>query len=667
MSAEVEQAVAQGRAPTSWLTQPRRAAARAVGSVPRHHLVILALITCIGFARGFFWVLTTEVWSPIDEAQHYAYVDSLATGNGIPIVGEDLVPNDVLYVWKATPTFWFHSSPLQPTTADGRWGATAQQYEGGGVQGPLYYMLMTLPYWLLKPFGILWAIYAMRITSVLVSLLTIPLTWLLAREIFPQRPAVWLAAPALVVLVEGFNANVAAINNDALMIPISTAALIPMAQMPRGLTMKQASLGGTLFGLAFLTKGTTLALAPLLGLMLAIVVLQRREPLSKVFRWTILYGAVAGAVVAPYFLWNLLTYGALSASEQVLAITGPVQGYLPFTAEAIRIHWTIARTGFWEYQLYSPGPNSYTDVFEWAAIAAFLIGAAVAAFRRDLLGLLMLVWLGAAFPLAFLTKLAMTYALFEGVGSGVGRHMYVALAPLCILIAAGFIRPFGARWGSIALVAIAAIALGREPGQIQRYVDVAYASGIIDGNLVPAAEQTWNDGYTAAEGVRFDPPCPVEVVGLGIDGAPPPQVTLADGAASQSLQLTGTFGNFALYALNTPRSQPFVLNLPSGTPIGSSKTEREPRISLVNGAADPLAQMYCRTEDPKASRFSQRYDPQHPKGLTYDRVQTWATGWAWLARAALVGTVAGVILIEAKRRLERRGRPTSGASETIRQ
>jgi len=80
-------------------------------------------------------VFTVEVWNPIDEAQHYSYVESIATGNGLPVVGEDKLSSDILEIAKASPTQPFQSQGYL-LTEDFDWGAFGESYEGGGVQGP---------------------------------------------------------------------------------------------------------------------------------------------------------------------------------------------------------------------------------------------------------------------------------------------------------------------------------------------------------------------------------------------------------------------------------------------------------------------------------------------------------------------------------------------------
>src|SRR5450759_2805706 len=141
------------------------------------HIWLLSLILAIGFVRGMYWVATMEVWSRVDEAQHYGYVESLAQGHGMPEVGKDKLQLDARGVAKASPTIGFRSFGLYTVSEDSDWGVYGNLYEGGGYQGPLYYALLVPVYWVAHPLGIIRTIYALRLATLLILLTSIPLLW----------------------------------------------------------------------------------------------------------------------------------------------------------------------------------------------------------------------------------------------------------------------------------------------------------------------------------------------------------------------------------------------------------------------------------------------------------------------------------------------------------
>lgn len=61
----------------------------------RWHKWALLLLCVVGLIRGLYWVGTLAFWNHIDEMQHFGYVESLATGDGMPVVGHDLLSDEV--------------------------------------------------------------------------------------------------------------------------------------------------------------------------------------------------------------------------------------------------------------------------------------------------------------------------------------------------------------------------------------------------------------------------------------------------------------------------------------------------------------------------------------------------------------------------------------------
>ncbi|MEY2426928.1 MAG: hypothetical protein QOI61_2500, partial [Actinomycetota bacterium] len=160
----------------------------------RSQLIALSAITLVGLLRGGWWVAVTEVMSPIDEAAHVDYVASVANHGRPPKVGRDLVRNQTLELAKESVTSPWRPSPLTSDHDDPKWGSFAQSYEG--VQPPLYYALLAAPWKLLHGYGELTMLYLLRALGLLMAIATVPLLWLLGRELFPDRPEISLGAPA---------------------------------------------------------------------------------------------------------------------------------------------------------------------------------------------------------------------------------------------------------------------------------------------------------------------------------------------------------------------------------------------------------------------------------------------------------------------------------------
>jgi len=242
--------------------------------------VVLALLTLCAVARGGYWAVTFETWSPVDEAQHFGYVESLATGHGIPTVGRDRVSNAVMSIAKASPTYFARSRPFSPTAADDNWGAAREQYEG--IHGPTYYALMVPAYWIGDAVSPLAALYTVRLASVLLGALAIPLAWLLARRLLPDRPLAWLLGPGLLVCVNGFSATAATVSNDTLIMTGSAAVLLLATRAAASPRWAPAAVTGAAAGAVFVGKTTALGLFPLVAI---VAFVQHRNGLATTNHW----------------------------------------------------------------------------------------------------------------------------------------------------------------------------------------------------------------------------------------------------------------------------------------------------------------------------------------------------------------------------------------------
>jgi hypothetical protein len=609
------------------------------------------LLILIGLARGVFWSFTVEVWNPVDEAQHYAYVESMARGHGMPIVGDDELTLGILEVAKASPTQPYQSQAYM-LSEDADWGPFGQSYEGGGVQGPLYYALLSPAYWISHPIGDVASIYALRIGSVMISLAAVPLLWVLARRLFPTRPEIWLAAPALLVLIQGFNSNVASVNNDSLVVPVCIAAMIPVADALRGLQTRQAVAGGVLLGLALLTKPTTATLALYTGLILLWLLASRREPLSAVLRWGVVYGAVTITVLLPYIAWNLYEYGAYSASSQVHAITGPVQGRLPRTFDSLKIHAHNARVGLWDLQPLSLGTHSgYVRLLQWGAACSVLIGLVASVRSRSRIDVVILIWSGLAVPIAFLAVLSTSQILFDGTGTVVGRHLYAGLGLAALAFSGGLMVGLGRRLGTAVFIAIIGLALISERELTNHYIDSTYALGVLEGGLAPVVDQPVNEGFVHVDRVELSAPCPAEALAMTFRDDPPAALTvLSDETRGQQAPYLGRIGVVDIYTLTPPAIGSVTVE--PGVDIAYSPNRDDPRITVPGLSGDPVVRIYCQVADAREARFNQLYPPLHPD-FSYGTLRAWPTIWylaGWLTLGGAIVFAASLGYVYLRRR-----------------
>lgn len=617
---------------------------------------MLAAILLAGLLRGLFWAVTIEVWSPVDEAQHYSYVTALGQGE-LPVIGEDRVPDEVLDVALDSAVGGARSQPFRADAHDERWGAAREQYEAG--QPPLYYVAAIVPQRLGALTGLKASIFVVRAATVVLSLLAVIVAYALARELFPRRPAVWLLAPALLVLVGGFNTNLATITNDAL-VPATAAAMIPTARALRyGLTTRRAVATGALLATAMLTKSTAVPVPLYIAAAVTAAVLIGRYAWRDGARWLTVAAGVSVVAYLPWVAWNLMTYGSPTAAEEVLStITGPLQPAFPLSPRGIWQHVELAVSSYWNGQVVPKSSlvdfmllDAHTVAWSVAVLGGAVAGLVATSRRGARDERLALGWLLSTAPLTLVTFLVIVYATLDGSQITIGRMMYPSLVPLTVLLAAGAVVAFERRVGTVALAGVAAIALSFEPVHVRNHIEIVYASGIFDG-LTPVVDQWRNDAWQPGGTIMFAPPCAAEAVGITFATEPPPHAVNAtiDGRL-QLLTLSGRPAFQAgppvgVYRLPTARSERFEVQVPRTVNVGSFEVDRDPHLAFTNRDGDPVARIYCRTADPVADRFDQTYAVNHPDWISLGMLRAWPEVWLWLARAAFVLAVVRALTRE---------------------
>ncbi len=236
----------------------------------------LAIVLILFAILGTLYSVVTPIFEASDELWHYPMVEVIARTGQLPV------------------------QPTEPGTSSGPWRQE-------GSQPPLYYALgAALTFWIdtsdldvvrqpnpharageITPerdnvnlvihnpaaerfpwSGTVLAVHIVRLLSVALGAWAVYLTWALVRELFPAQP--WLALTA--AAVHGFTPMYlfisSSVNNDNLIVPLSTLALLLMVrrvkqagQMPRASASAYAYTGlGIVIGLGLLTKASGIAL-----------------------------------------------------------------------------------------------------------------------------------------------------------------------------------------------------------------------------------------------------------------------------------------------------------------------------------------------------------------------------------------------------------------------
>lgn len=244
-------------------------------SLPKH--IVLNGIILNGILTGYaLLAITYSVVTPLfeapDELYHFQLVNYLATHWQLPV--QPLTDPAKVGPWAQEggqpPLAYFLAaliiapidrSDLAEISQPNPYAALGEAHaDGSNLNVVIHHFARERLPW----HGAVLAVHLARLLSVLYGLCAIYLTWLLARELFPQQP--WLAngAAAIHAFTPMFIYVSAAVNNDALLIPLCTLALWLLVRLvktnhPR---LRDFIAVGFVIGCALLTKTSALALLP---------------------------------------------------------------------------------------------------------------------------------------------------------------------------------------------------------------------------------------------------------------------------------------------------------------------------------------------------------------------------------------------------------------------
>ncbi len=391
-------------------------------------------------ALGVLFVRATPLFETPDEGLHYAVIEWLRRGYGLPV--QDPANPQAIYGQEGSqpPLYYVLAAALTAglTSGDFEQVFVYNPHSRIGVPGTTHNVRWYRPAPPTATGETERVGRVVRWFSLALSAVTLSLVYALARQLRLSR-GLALAATALAAFNPMLIFIHAAINNDNLLMLLSTATLVGLARWSRqpGWPGWRWAVGmGVLLGLAVLSKVSGLVLWPVVGLGLlarAIQLAGWRALFTP--RWVGRLAApfvVAGLVCGWWFVRNLMLYGELLGTRTMVAVVGaravPVDALTLVAQE-----WYGFYLSFWGvFGVFTVLPHPAVQmVFHTVTLAALAGGVMVLARAR-----------GRAYMPALL-------ALFVGltlVGvlqwtwqtpASQGRLLFGAIAPLSLGLAVG--------------------------------------------------------------------------------------------------------------------------------------------------------------------------------------------------------------------------------------
>lgn len=258
----------------------------------------LALIVLIYFVIATLYAIWTPKWQAPDEPAHFNYIRHIAETGTLPV----LQPGDYdqAYLEKIKAEKFPATLPIDSI-----------RYES--YQPPLYYLVATPLYWLMRGAGIDAAVIALRLFSVVLGVLVLLVAFNVIHSIYPDDRLLALATVGLMATIPQHIAVSASISNDlAAELVLVLIVWLAVKRIQRTLSDSQyVWLGGILFGAALLTKTTVYVPGAiiLLGAQVAYTRLNASRLTFYSLRFPFYSFALALLVASPMFIRGALIYG----------------------------------------------------------------------------------------------------------------------------------------------------------------------------------------------------------------------------------------------------------------------------------------------------------------------------------------------------------------------
>jgi 4-amino-4-deoxy-L-arabinose transferase-like glycosyltransferase len=296
-----------------------------------------ALILLSYLFLGTLFALRLPAWQAPDEPAHYNVMAQMAAGNLLPKIEMGDWDNDYLEALKA--------QDFAPELLD---NLSSVQYENH--QPPLYYWLGT-PFFLVSNGNL----FVIRLYSLVLGAVTVIISYLIGKEIFPNQPQIALGTMALVAFLPQNLHILSSVNNDALAGLVIADMLLSSIRYLKGKNTEARHLG-FLLGIAFITKTTVYFMA---AVLLLVIVLRNWGDKSKLVRELLSFGIPASIFALFYWGRNLFVYGfpdflGLKAHDSV--VVGQ-----PRTGDYIT---QIGLNNYWQ-EAFSTSFNSFWGQFGW--------------------------------------------------------------------------------------------------------------------------------------------------------------------------------------------------------------------------------------------------------------------------------------------------------------
>jgi 4-amino-4-deoxy-L-arabinose transferase-like glycosyltransferase len=444
--------------------------------------LLLVLWLCF-VLRGIFYCVAFPVWEGFDEPSHFAFIQYVSSHRGLPVASTP-VSREVEASLHLLPLSWeqrLHVIAPPIFTEDSYWRLPPQtraemqrrvqqvsvaeeralasaptMYEA--QQAPLYYWLMSVPVRLAEHWGLPARVMLLRILSLLVASLIVPIAYATAIRVLGRWDQA-IGVVAVLVCMPELMIDICRVGNDSLSVLLFSllTLLLVRAVEPGGSRWFGAA--GVVLGLGLLTKAYFLVAIPVF-IIVAVYAAVHERPSRAGVKKHAAAGLVLATAISFFWYWrNLALTRSLSGEENDAAAA---HGGLTHTLASIaHVKWLGGVTSVLVSHIWFGGwsflklPKPIYAVFAFAmAISAFGVVRLIASDRFRSGTLFAITTLYTFFWVGLLYDVLVIY-IATGISSSTGWYLYAAVLPEVLLAALGLYALTPRRWHGRVLPAIA--------------------------------------------------------------------------------------------------------------------------------------------------------------------------------------------------------------------
>lgn len=311
----------------------------------------IQLLLAAYLVLGILYGITTPLFEAPDEQWHYAFVQHIATGHGLPVQQQPLQHSarqegsqpPLYYLVAAAGTYWIDTADYPNII----WENPHYGYDVPGVVNDNKNLFVHTAQEQFPYHNTSLAMHLARGLALAMGAVAVYFTYRLTLLLFaaqnPAREPIALASAAMVAFTPQFLFISSAVSNDSTIVAMSAVALFLLVRAFRSTpTRRDAVWIGIVCGLAALSKVSGAAMLPL---ALGVIAYVNRKNVRELFLQLALVVGASALLAGWWYGRNLVLYGELTGTARMTEIFGARTN--PLTLDQWRAQWYEVFETFW--------------------------------------------------------------------------------------------------------------------------------------------------------------------------------------------------------------------------------------------------------------------------------------------------------------------------------